>query len=58
MAIPGVIGTGEGESGGAPVLLVLVSRRTPEIDSRVPQLLEGYPVQVRVVGDVKKLGPK
>jgi len=56
MAIPGVVGTGEGASGGAPAILVLVSRRTPEIDSRVPKRLEGYPVQIRVVGDVRKLG--
>jgi hypothetical protein len=57
MAIPGVIGTGEGKSRGAPVILVLVTRRTPEIDSRVPRRLEGYPVLVRVVGDVRKLDP-
>jgi hypothetical protein len=59
MAIPGVVGTGEGASGGAggaPVILVLVSRRTPEVDSRVPKRLEGYPVEIRVVGDVRKLG--
>lgn len=55
MAIPGVIGTGEGASRGAPVILVLVARRTPEIDARVPRLLEGYPVEVRVVGHVRKL---
>lgn len=59
MAIPGVVGTGEGASGGAgggPVILVLVSRPTPEITSRVPKRLEGYPVQIRVVGEVRKLG--
>jgi len=58
MAIPGVVGTGEGASGGAPVILVLVSRPTPEITSRVPKRLEGYPVQIRVVGEVRKLGRK
>jgi hypothetical protein len=56
MAIPGVVGTGEGAvSGGGPAILVLVSRRTPEVDSRVPKRLEGYPVEVRVVGEVRKL---
>jgi hypothetical protein len=55
MAIPGVVGTGEGASGEGPVILVLVSRRTPEIGSRVPKRLEGYPVEVRVVGEVRKL---
>jgi hypothetical protein len=52
MSIPGVVGTGEGEG---PAILVLVSRRTPEVDSRVPKRLEGYPVLVRVVGEVRKL---
>jgi len=52
MSIPGVVGTGEGEG---PAILVLVSSRTPEVDSRVPKRLEGYPVLVRVVGEVRKL---
>jgi hypothetical protein len=55
MSIPGVVGTGEGAGSGGPVILVLVSRRTPEVDSRVPKGLEGYPVEVRVVGEVRKL---
>ena len=55
MAIPGVIGTGEGELRGEPTVLVLVARRTREIDSRVPKRLEGYPVDIRVVGEVRKL---
>lgn len=60
MSIPGVVGTGEGVSGegvsrGGPAILVLVSRRTPEIDARVPKRLEGYPVEIRVVGEVRKL---
>ncbi len=53
MAIPGVVGTGEGELRGKPAILVLVARRTPEVDSRVPKRLEGYPVDVRVVGEVR-----
>ena len=55
MAIPGVIGTGEGELRGERTVLVLVTRRTPEIDARVPKRLEGYPVDIRVVGEVRKL---
>jgi|SRR5438477_4652944 len=55
MAIPGVVGTGEGELRGESAVLVLVARRTPEIDARVPKSLEGYPVDIRVVGEVRKL---
>jgi hypothetical protein len=55
MAIPGVVGTGEGAASGGPVIFVLVSRRTPEAESHVPKRLEGYPVEIRVVGEVRKL---
>jgi hypothetical protein len=53
MKIPGVVGTGEGEVRGEPAVIVLVSRRTTEVNRRVPKRLEGYPVEVRVVGDVR-----
>jgi len=56
MAIPGVLGTGQGELNGEPTVLVLVARRTREVDSRVPKRLDGYPVDIRVVGEVRKLG--
>lgn len=56
MKIPGVVGTGEGEIRGEPAVVVLVSRRTAEVDARVPHRLEGYPVQVKVVGDVRAKG--
>ncbi len=55
MKIPGVVGTGEGEVKGSPAVLVLVSRRTSEVNRMVPKHLEGYPVEVRVVGDVRPL---
>lgn len=56
MKIPGVVGTGEGEIRGEPAVVVLVSRRTAEVDARVPHRLEGYPVQVKVVGEVRAKG--
>jgi len=55
MKIPGVVGTGEGEAKGSPALVVMVSRRTSEVDRLVPKHLEGYPVEVRVVGDVRAM---
>jgi hypothetical protein len=57
MKIPGVVGTGEGEVKGEPALVVLVSRHTAEVDRMVPKHLEGYPVEVRVVGDVRAAEP-
>ncbi len=55
MKIPGVVGTGEGEVKGSPALVVMVSRRTAEVDRLVPKRLEGYPVEIRVVGDVRAM---
>ena len=50
MAIPGVVGVGEGRRGGAPAVQVLVVRRTPELERRLPKALEGYPVDVVETG--------
>ncbi len=57
MAIPGVVGTGEGRGGDdQPVLLVLVARDSPELRARLPRKIEGYPVVIRVTGEVRGLG--
>jgi hypothetical protein len=53
LAIPGVVGTGQGADGGRPVILVLVSARTPEVEARVPRTLDGHPVVLRVSGEVR-----
>ena len=53
MAIPGVVGVGEGRSAGAPALQVLVVRRTPELARRLPRSLEGYPVEVVETGVIE-----
>ncbi len=56
MAIPGVVGTGEGREGGQPAFLVLVARDTPELRAGLPREIEGYPVVIRVTGEVRGLG--
>ncbi|MGE5175816.1 MAG: hypothetical protein ACM3JJ_05510 [Hyphomicrobiales bacterium] len=56
MAIPGVVGTGIGEESGRAVILVLVARITPGLEGRVPRALDGHPVVVREVGDVRRSG--
>ncbi len=55
MAIPGVVGTGEGREGDRPVVLVLVVRDTPELRARLPHEIEGFPVVIRVTGEVRGL---
>ena len=50
MALPGVVGTAEGARHGAPVIVVMIERRTPELAARIPAALEGWPVIVEVTG--------
>jgi hypothetical protein len=53
MAIPGVVGTGQGLCDGTPCIKVLVIERTPEIKKRIPDTLEGYRVEVEVTGRIR-----
>ena len=55
MALPGVIGTAESECGGRPCILVLVVRRTPELELLIPSELEGIAVEIRETGPIRAL---
>ena len=55
MTIPGVVGTAQGLCEGKPCIKVLVNRKTPDLEKRVPKTLEGWDVVIEVVGDVKAL---
>ena len=52
MAIEGVSGTGEGMEAGDTVLVVFVTRRTPELEARVPREVDGWRTVLREVGEV------
>lgn len=55
MGIPGVVGVYEGESGGKPVLRVMVLSRADSTMEKIPKTLEGYDVEVEVSGPVKPM---
>jgi hypothetical protein len=57
MSIPGVVGTGIGRCDGEPCIKVFVAQRTSEIDRRIPDHVEGYPVSVEVTGPFRALDP-
>ena len=45
MAIPGVVGTGQGLCDGDPCLKVFVMKKTTKLLKKIPFDLEGYPVK-------------
>ncbi len=54
MALAGVVGVGIGSKSGMRVIQVYVKEPTKEIRAKVPDLLEGHPVEVVRVGDVRR----
>lgn len=53
LAMPGVVGVGEGARDGRPTVHVLVVRRTPELMRELPDSLEGYAVVVEETGVIR-----
>jgi hypothetical protein len=50
MKLPGVRGTAQGIHAGKECIKVLVERDSPRLRMRIPDRLEGYPVEVEVTG--------
>lgn len=56
MALPGVVGTYEGESeDGAPCLRVMVVALNPALRESIPAELEGWPVEIEETGEIRPL---
>ena len=55
MAIPGVVGVGEGELDGSPCIRLMVVELDEEILQKLPSEIEGYPVDVIETGEFKAL---
>ena len=55
MALPGVVGTAQGERDGEPCIHVYVVKKTPELLKRIPSALEGYTVEVKETGEIRAL---
>ena len=55
MALPGVVGTYEGARGGAPAIVVMLERRNPGLEARIPETLEGWPVAIEVTGALRAM---
>ena len=57
MLAPGVVGVYVGvlEDGKTPCLKIMVARRTPQLERRLPKALEGYPVVIEETGVIRPL---
>src|SRR5713101_6063854 len=59
LAIPDVVGVYVGtlEDRRTPCLRVMLARKNPETERKIPHLLEGYRVVVEVTGEIRPLNP-
>ena len=55
MAIPGVVGTAQGEENGRPCVVVYVKKKDAGIERAIGNRLEGYPVRIEESGDIGPL---
>jgi hypothetical protein len=55
MSIPGVVGTGQSLCDDKPCVKVYVIQETPELDQKIPRMLEGYPVRIEETGEIRAL---
>jgi len=58
MSLAGVVGVAQGEHEGQPCIVVLVARESAELLGSIPSTIEGYPVQVKVTGEIQALDCK
>ena len=55
MSIPGVVGTAQSLCEGQPCIKVFVSKKTVQLEQKIPKTLEGYPVVIQETGKFKQL---
>ena len=55
MSIPGVIGIGESAHDGRPCILILLSKLSADLQSQLPNEIDGFSVILQEVGDVRAL---
>ena len=55
MSIRGVVGTAQGLFDDKPCIKVFVVKKTPELDQKIPNVLEGHPVVVEETGEIQAL---
>lgn len=51
----GIVSVGASTENGAPILVVYVVQRSKRAQAKIPQVWEGFPVRVRIMGIVRPL---
>jgi hypothetical protein len=51
--IAGVVGVAIGAVDGQPVIKLLVVQKTPELEQKIPKMVEGYPVVLEETGEIR-----
>jgi len=56
MRIPGVVGVYVGQlDDRQPCIGIMVLKKTPELDKKLPKFLDGYPVRIDETGEIKPM---
>ena len=56
MSLPGVAGVYVGElDDHTPCITVMVVKKTPELEKKIPRSLEGHPVRIEETGEIKPM---
>ena len=55
MALPGVVGTAQGEQDGKPCIMVLVVELTDDLRAQIPNELDGYTIVISETGEIRAL---
>ena len=55
MSIPGVVGTAQGLCNNKPCIKVYVIKITQELEQKIPNSIEGYPVVIEETGEFRAL---
>jgi hypothetical protein len=55
MSVPGVVGTAQGVCDNKPCIKVYVIKKTSELNKKIPDIIEGYPVVIEETGKIRAL---
>ena len=58
MALPGVVGVGQGLCDDQDCIKVFVAQMSSELEQKIPDELDGYQVDIEVTGEFKALPEK